>query len=89
MNKIPDKQYLRTIASAYMQKGENIANDAAYGGEWNDRGGGAMVREAQAFLAGLDGQLPQGWSGFVEEIEHKEKQERAEYERLKSKFGDT
>lgn len=81
------QQYLRAIASAYIQKGEDIANDAGYAGEWGDRGGGATVREAQAFLAGLDGRLPESWSNFVEELKREEQHERAEYERLKAKFG--
>jgi hypothetical protein len=83
-----DQQYMRKIAGAYIQKGENIALDAAYSGEWSDRGGGAMVREAQAFLAGLDGRLPEGWQKFVSDIESKETHERAEYVRLKAKFGE-
>ena len=83
-----DQQYLRKIANAYIQKGENIANDAGHAGEWGDRGGGAMVREAQAFLAGLDNRLPYTWDSFVAEIERNEQHERAEYERLKSKFGE-
>lgn len=83
-----DQQYMRKIASAYIQKGENIALDAGYNGEWSDRGGGAMVREARAFLAGLDGRLPEGWREFASDIERKETDERAEYIRLKAKFGE-
>lgn len=82
------QQYLRAVASAYIQKGEEIALDAGYSGEMHDRGGGAMVREAQAFLAGLDGRLPESWSNFVQDLKHKEQHERAEYERLKAKFGE-
>lgn len=84
-----DQQRLRQIASAYIQKGEEIAADAAYGGEMSDRGGGAMVREAQAFIAGLDGRLPEKWRDFVADIDREEERERAEYERLKAKFGNT
>ena len=80
------RQYMRKIASAYIQKGENIAMDAAYSGEWSDRGGGALVREAQAFLAGVNGRLPASWREFALEIERKDNHERAEYDRLKAKF---
>jgi hypothetical protein len=83
-----DQQYMRKIANAYIQKGENIARDAAFAGEWSDRGGGAMVREAQAFLAGLDGRLPESLQKFASYIESKEINERAEYARLKAKFGE-
>lgn len=84
-----DQKSLREIAEAYIQKGEETSNNAAHSGEWSDRGGGAMVREAQAFLAGLDGRLPENWRDFVNEIQRKEEHDRAEYERLKAKFGDT
>lgn len=83
-----DQQYMRKIASAYIQKGKDVANDAAYAGEWTDRGGAAMVREAQAFLAGLDGRLPENLQEFASDIDRKETDERAEYMRLKSKFGE-
>ena len=83
-----DKQSLRQIAIAYMAEGEKTALDAGYAGEMSDRGGGAMAREAQAFLAGLDGRLPENWRRFAGEIERKEAKDRAEYDRLKAKFGD-
>lgn len=84
-----DQQKLRQIASAYIAEGEQTALDAGYAGEMSDRGGGAMVREARAFLAGLDGRLPENWRSFANKIERKEADDRAEYERLKAKFGDT
>lgn len=88
MTEYLEQQKLRAIASAYIEKGEEIAMNSAYGGEYSDRGGVAMVREAQAFLAGLNGRLPEGWQKFAKEIERNEAQERAEYNRLKAKFGE-
>lgn len=82
----PSQRSLRAIANAYIKKGNGIADDAAYSGEMGDRGGGQMVREAQAFLAGLDGRLPEHWEGFVADIRREEQKEREEYQRLKAKF---
>lgn len=77
---------LRDIAYARMSEGRQIADNAAHGGEMTDRGGGAMISEAEAFIAGLNKTLPSHWQSFVDEKAREEKQERREYERLKAKY---
>lgn len=81
-----DQQQLRQIAGKYIAKGEEIARNAAYAGEWTDGGGGVMVNEGKAFLAGLDGRLPENWRDFAQDFERERQREWAEYQRLKAKF---
>lgn len=88
-----DIDLLRRSARILFEKGQQAKSDAGYSGEMGDRGGGAMMREAQAFLAGLEKRLPAGRERHLQDAEKEVRQETArrdpewaEYERLKTKF---
>lgn len=80
------KEELRAVAQRVRLRGEELKNDAAHTGGWSDNGGGALIAEADAFDAGLDGRLPDGWEEYAEEYRREKDPEWQEYQRLKKKF---
>lgn len=79
---------LRSIASIVRSAGARRQSDAGYGGRMDDGGGGALIAQADAFLAGLDRRLPSGWESYAAQAEKSVDPEYAELQRLKRKFGE-
>lgn len=81
-----DKEILRDLANERIQYGEKLTQDAGFRGDMSDGGGGVIIRDAQAFLAGLNGEMPLHWGPWYKKRIVDETKERMEYERLKKKF---
>lgn len=77
---------LRKIAAKVIEGGRELRENAAYSGSMHDNGGGARIREAEAFLCGLDRVLPRGWEPYALQVEQMEDPEWHEYQRLRKKF---
>lgn len=76
----------RAIAAYVRQAGYNAQSDAGYSGAMHDGGGGALIKEADAFVAGLERRLPTGWEKYASEVKKEADPEYAQYMRLKRKF---
>lgn len=82
------EQELRAVAAVVRREGEQMRDNAAYGGAMNDGGGGALIAQAEAFVAGLSQRLPSGWEKYARQAERQADPEYATYQRLRVKFGD-
>lgn len=72
----------------YRAEGQTAEMNAALSGSMHDGGGGRIKAVADAYIAGLNKQIPDWLAKQIEESEKIDMQERAEYERLKAKFKD-
>lgn len=59
---------------------------AAYGGEPSDRGASDLEKQIKAYKAGMNGEIPDMWSGYEEKLNKESDPEYEEYVRLKEKF---
>jgi hypothetical protein len=76
------------FAQFIRDKGENLKLDAVMGGEYSDGGGGRIIAEADAFLAGLAGHLPPEWiKRYMKEYIKVNDPEYSTFLRLKKKFA--
>lgn len=87
MTKLTEKE-LRFLAEFVRRRGQQIQQDAAHGGSISDGGGGALINEVNAFLAGLDGRVPASWAVFAKEAGREADPEYQTYLRLKKRFGE-
>jgi len=65
---------------------ENRRAAASYGGEWSDRGASDLEKQIKAYKAGMNGEIPEMWRGYEEELKKKTDAEYGEYVRLTEKF---
>ena len=62
-------------------------DDAGYSGRWDDGGSGALLREVEAYQAGMAGTVPPSWQPIIEKHVRQQDAEYQEYLRLANKFG--
>jgi len=79
--------YLRRIASLVKADGEERKVAAGFTGSMHDGGGGALIANADAFIAGLERRLPNEWLKYANEAVVEKDPEYATYKRLQKKFG--
>lgn len=77
---------LRAIATIVRNDGKSKIHGAAVNGQMGDGGGSALIREADAFEAGLDQRLPESWSEYAAKHAREIDPEYADYLRMKAKF---
>ena len=77
---------LRRVAAIVKAEGHKLCNQAAYNGRDYDREGMMLMREADAFICGLDGKLPAQWKHYAEDANIRLDPEYPAYMRLKAKF---
>lgn len=83
-----DKEKIIKGVASYRAKGENAELNAAHGGSMHDGGGGKIKAVADAYIAGLNMQVPEWLAQQIRDDEREDRAERLEYERLKAKFND-
>jgi len=79
-------EHARCVIALVRKDAEKRKIDAAYGGEYNDGGASQILRELEAFEAGLRGQIPSQWREFSVLVDREADPEYTEYERLRKKF---
>ena len=62
-------------------------DDAGYSGRYDDGGSGALLREVEAYQAGMAGTVPPSWQPIIEKHVRQHDAEYQEYLRLANKFG--
>lgn len=67
---------------------KNRREDAAYNGEWGDRGAGELEKRLNDFVLILQGTLPDFISKTVDELRQANDPEYQQYLKLHAKFGD-
>lgn len=75
------------MAAIVRREGETMRENAGYGGRMDDGGGGTLIAQAEAFLAGLDRRLPASWQRYAAQATTEADPEYATYRRLRAKFG--
>jgi hypothetical protein len=83
-----DKDKVLKGVSSYRKAGVTAQENAAYSGSMHDGGGAKIIAVADAYIAGLNMQVPFWLAQQIEGDSNSDKIERAEYERLKAKFND-
>lgn len=81
------EQELRAVAASVRREGEQMRENAAHGGLTTDGGGGALIAQAETFVAGLSRRLPSGWEKYARRVHREADPEYATYRRLHAKFG--
>jgi hypothetical protein len=82
-----DKETALKVAARVRREGLDLKENAAYGGEHGDGGGGALIAQADAFEAGLRGGIPNSWDHYLAAVRREEDPEYATYLKLQAKFG--
>lgn len=82
-----DEENIPAFLEYLKQVADNLRTDAAFGGEFGDRGAGALEDQVKCYVAGQKGYTPEVWSGYVHEFNRLNDPEYDEYQRLKAKFG--
>jgi hypothetical protein len=62
-------------------------DNAGYEGRYDDGGAGALLREVQAYQAGVAGTVPLSWEPIIEKHVRQQDAEYQEYLRLANKYG--
>jgi hypothetical protein len=62
-------------------------DNAGYDGRYDDGGYGALLREVQAYQAGLAGTVPLSWEPIIQKHVRQQDAEYQEYLRLANKYG--
>ena len=75
------------VLEAVRADAERRRIDAAYMGDWDDRGASEILLAVAAYEAGRAGGLPSAWEGHLQNARQQTDPEFAEYERLREKFG--
>ena len=90
-----EKSLLIEVADMAKLHAYNLREMAGYAGEMHDRGARALDDTANAFISGLNGELPKDWEPYLEDAikARKDEQNRNdpewdEYQRLCGKFED-
>jgi hypothetical protein len=61
-------------------------DEASYEGRYDDGGYGALLREVQAYQAGVAGTVPLSWEPIIQKHVRQQDAEYQEYLRLANKF---
>lgn len=88
-----DKSFMYAVANQRLKKADDLRANAGYSGAMHDGGSGRVQDEANAFICGLSGILPNGWNTEMAKVQmdfdQKVKEKDPEYKefvRLKEKF---
>ncbi len=80
------KPTISDLIRRVIQRGENVANDAAYGGHHHDGGGGRIKSEAEFYLMGMNGEVPKEWEKDWKQLQKESDPDYEKYLSLKKKF---
>lgn len=83
------EQELRAVAALVRRDGEKRRENAGHAGRMDDGGGGALIAQAEAFMAGLSRRLPSGWEKYARQVDREADPDYATYQHLRAKFGGT
>lgn len=81
------KDKLVEIIKLVKQEANQIAENAAYGGERHDGGASQMLKQAEFFEYGLAKLIPPDWKKYEIIVNNQADPEYETYTRLKQKFG--
>ena len=76
------------VIQKYRADAETKRQNAGYSGMNHDDGASKMLEKADAFLSGWNKSVPCWLEAVILELRQDEEKERAEYERLKKKYGE-
>lgn len=87
-----DPRLVDIVVGMVSQRGHDVAENAAQGGEWTDGGGGRIADQARFYQYGQRGEFPPEWESYLSEAEKqlriRELREKdpgyADYVRIKS-----
>ncbi len=77
---------MHRVIDIVLREAKQREDDAAYGGSMTDGGAEQLRAEADCFLAGIRGTIPERWRKYIDMAEHESDPEYAEYQRLRKKF---
>ncbi len=84
--KMKNNDILISAINLYLARAGEIRLNAAYGGQYHDNGASNMVELAEAYLAGINGGIPEWLKPYIKKAEMQKDPEFEAYERLKKKF---
>ncbi len=75
------------IISWVKKEAKNRRDNAGYAGSWDDGGANILLREIEAYQAGMAGTVPPSWETIIAKRAQEQDPEFREYVRLANKFG--
>lgn len=77
---------IEKIMELVLEDATKKADDAGYGGRWDDGGASTLREQVEFYRCGMKGEIPTEWREYVKKIKKISDPEYAEYLRLKEKF---
>ncbi len=81
-----ESRVLEEMFSLIEKDASDRRTDAAYGGEWGDRGARTLRDQVRFYKMGQIGTFPKEWEAYRKEAEERLDPEYDEYQRLQRKF---
>ena len=82
------REDLKTIEDAVMKSAQNLRDDAAYGGRWDDGGSSRMIDQFNTWKRGYLGKVLPEYAKILRDAKREADPEYAEFLRLKKRFGE-